>query len=142
MTDIYKPSDLIQVVKSGKKPPNCDLTLQIDTNYALNGIAHGIWKVDERFLNGKGIVMGGFVASAADIIMAYAISSLLDEGKTFASIDLHTTFHRPVFPGEVKVEAKVEKMGKTVAYVIANLNQNEKKVASVVSSVMIISENN
>ena len=42
--------------------------------------------------------------------------------------------------GEVEVEAKVERMGKSIAYVLADLFQNGKKVASVVSSIMIIIE--
>lgn len=140
MTNIYKAADLIQVVTEGKTPPNCDLTLQIEATYAENGVARGVWKVDEKFINGKGIAMGGYVSSAADIMMAYAISSTLEAQQTFASIDLHTTFHRPVIQGEVMVEAKVERKGKQVAYIVADLFQNEKKVASVVSSVMIIPE--
>jgi acyl-coenzyme A thioesterase PaaI-like protein len=71
-------------------------------------------------------------------MMAYAISSKLSIGQSFASIDLHTTFHRPVRLGDVQVEAKVDRIGKKTAYVLADLFQNDKKVASVVSSVMIL----
>jgi uncharacterized protein (TIGR00369 family) len=132
--------DLMRVITHGDQPPNCDDTLQIKATCAHNGLAHGIWSVDEKFINGIGVAMGGFVSSAADIIMAYAIASKLEAGQTFTSIDLHTTFHRPVMPGEVMVEAKVERMGKKTAYVIADLYQNEKKAASVVSSVMILND--
>ncbi|MCM3566523.1 PaaI family thioesterase [Neobacillus mesonae] len=130
--------NLMEVVSKKIQPPNCDLTLQIEVTDADNGNAKGTWRVDDRFLNGIGITMGGFVSSAADIMMAYAIASKLDNGKTFTSIDLHTTFHRPVLPGEVTVEAKVERMGKRTAYLTAELIQNDKKTASVVSSVMIL----
>jgi acyl-CoA thioesterase len=71
-------------------------------------------------------------------MMAYAITTLLHEDQTFASINLHTTFHRPTFVGEVEVEAKVEKFGRTVSYLTAVLTQNGKEVASAVSSVMIM----
>jgi acyl-coenzyme A thioesterase PaaI-like protein len=40
--------------------------------------------------------------------------------------------------GDVQVEAKVDRIGKKTAYVLADLFQNDKKVASVVSSVMIL----
>jgi uncharacterized protein (TIGR00369 family) len=132
--------DLMRVITHGEQPPNCDETLQIKATYGHNGLANGIWRVDEKFINGIGVAMGGFVSSAADIIMAYAIASKLEAGQRFTSIDLHTTFHRPVMPGEVMVEAKVERMGKKTAYVIADLYQNEKKAASVVSSVMILND--
>src|SRR5699024_9320385 len=119
-------------------PPNCDLTMQMKPIYAENGVAKGIWDVDEKYLNGNGVSMGGFLASAADIMMAYAITSQLKENQTFASINLQTTFHRPVSVGTVVVIAKVERLGKKVAYLEAELTQNEKVVGNTVSSVMII----
>ncbi|GHH97087.1 PaaI family thioesterase [Neobacillus kokaensis] len=140
MGNVIKRFDLMGVVTKGVKPPNCDETLQIRVNDANDGIARGIWQVDERFINGLGVAMGGFVSSAADIMMAYAVASKLHNGQSFTSIDLHTTFHRPVLMGEVIVEARVERIGKRTAYVVADLVQNEKKTASVVSSVMIIGE--
>jgi uncharacterized protein (TIGR00369 family) len=132
--------NLMRIITHGEQPPNCDETLQIKATYAHNGLARGIWRVDEKFINGIGVAMGGFVSSAADIMMAYAIASKLEAKQTFTSIDLHTTFHRPIMPGDVMVEAKVERMGKKTAYVIADLYQNEKKAASVVSSVMILND--
>ncbi|WP_081707614.1 PaaI family thioesterase [Bacillus massiliigorillae] len=138
MGEIYKAKDLMKVISDGVPAPNCDITLQIQANYAYEGTARGIWKVDEKFINGIGVAMGGFISSAADIMMAYAIASKLQDNQSFASIDLHTTFHKPVSQGEVLVEAKVERMGKQIAYVLADLYQQDKKVASVVSSVIII----
>ncbi len=96
----------MRVVNEGVNPPNCDKTLNIRIDCAENGIARSTWKVDERHLNGNGVVMGGFISSAADITMAYAISSMLNDNQSFASINLNTTFHRPMFVGEVQVEAK------------------------------------
>ncbi|MEH6945341.1 PaaI family thioesterase [Bacillus sp. JJ722] len=140
MGELFKAKDLMKVVTNGEKPPNCDLTLQIQAKYAYEGIARGIWQVDEKFINGIGVAMGGFVASAADIMMAYAIASKLQNNQSFASIDLHTTFHKPIFQGEVLVEAKVDRMGKQIAYVLADLYQKDKKVASAVSSVILIND--
>jgi len=134
----YETIDLMEVANNGATPPNCDLTLQIKPVFAKNGKSKGIWEVDEKFLNGHGVTMGGYLASAADIMMAYAVSSQLKESQTFASIDLHTTFHRPVFPGTVEVYASVERLGRKVAYLTAELVQNDKKVGNAVSSVMII----
>lgn len=140
MAELYKAKDLIKVITHSEKPPNCDTTLQIQAKYAHEGTARGIWQVNEKFINGIGVAMGGFVASAADIMMAYAIASKLQNNQSFASIDLHTTFHKPILQGEVLVEAKVERMGKQIAYVLAELFQKDKKVASVVSSIILINE--
>ncbi len=137
MSKIYKISDLIAVAKEGTPPPACDTTLQIVAEFAEDGVARGTWTVDEKFINGNGVVMGGFLSSAADIMMAYAIASKLNDNQGFASIDLDTTFHRPAFPGTIEVEARVERMGKTVAYLVAESTQNGKTIATTISSVLI-----
>ncbi|WP_066365403.1 PaaI family thioesterase [Neobacillus fumarioli] len=140
MENKNKKFDLMEVVTKGANPPNCDLTMQIKVIEAYDGTARGIWKVDDQFINGIGVAMGGFVSSAADIMMAYAIASKISNKQSFTTIDLHITFHRPVMQGEVMVEARVERMGKRTAYVTAELIQNNKKTADAVSSVIIISE--
>jgi acyl-CoA thioesterase len=133
----YTITDLQQVVSHGLTPPPCDTTMQVKVSYAEDGTAKGIWQVDKKYINGLGVVMGGFLSSAADILMAYAIASKLTESQGFVSIDLDTTFHRPAIEGEIEVIARVEKMGRTLAYVVADLVQNEKKVATCVSSLLI-----
>jgi uncharacterized protein (TIGR00369 family) len=138
MDNKFKTSDFMKVIHAGGKPPNCDETLNIKINTAQDGVAQCTWVVDERYLNGVGVVMGGFISSAADIAMAYAISTLLEENQSFASINLNTTFHRPLFVGGVHVEARVEKKGKKIVYLICEIVQNGKKVANVDSSVIVL----
>jgi acyl-CoA thioesterase len=133
----YKISDLLNVAVKGLKPPPCDDTMQLTVDVADNGTARGKWKVDEKFLNGNGVVMGGFLSSVADIMMAYAMASKLTDQHSFSSIDLQTTFHRPTFPGEVEIVARVERLGRTVAYLVADIFQNDKKVATSISSILI-----
>lgn len=138
MTQLFGPKGLMEVVESGRVPPNCDVTLQMRPTFAADGVARGEWTIDEKFVNGIGVCMGGYLAAAVDTMMAYAISSQIPDGMTFSTIDLHTTFHRPAFVGRADVEAKVERFGRQVAYLTADVIQNGKKVVSAVSSVMII----
>lgn len=133
----YSITDLQEVVTGGLTPPPCDLTMQVRVLSAENGVAKGKWNVDNKYINGLGVVMGGFLSAAADILMAYAISSKLTEQQGFVSIDLDTTFHRPAFEGEIEIIARVEKLGRTLSYITADLMQNDKKVATCVSSVLI-----
>ncbi|BAB03925.1 PaaI family thioesterase [Halalkalibacterium halodurans] len=129
--------NLNDVVKNHASPPPCDSLLKIDIIEAVKGQATAIWQPDASFVNGVGVVMGGFVSSAADVAMAYAVASILNEKQTFGSIHLHTTFHRPVFPGRVTVIANVKKQGRSVSYVEAELFQRDRLVATSVSSVII-----
>lgn len=136
---LYSVEDLLDVVREGKEPPECDKTMKVQALSAVDGIAKGIWHIDHTFLNGHGVAMGGFVSSAADIMMAYAMASKLKPEQGFSSISLHTTFHRPILLGTAEVEARVERLGKTVAYVEATLVQGGKIAATLTSSVLIIS---
>jgi len=133
-----KTVNLHEVIDGLSNPPACDTTLGVKVLEAKDGYSKGIWTIKEHLLNGNGVIMGGFVAAAADIMMAYAITSKLTNDQTFASINLHTTFHRPTFPGEVLIETNVEKFGRTISYVSSVLKQNDKEVASVTSSIMIM----
>jgi acyl-CoA thioesterase len=136
-----KTVNLHKVIQGKSAPPACDITLGIKLSEANNGSSKGYWKVEDHLLNGKGVVMGGFVSAAADTMMAYAMVTLLKEDQTFASINLETTFHRPVFTGNVEIEAKVVKFGKTISYLTATFTQNGKHVASATSSVMAMPRN-
>lgn len=134
MDKIY---NLMDVVRNGSAPPPCDQTLGIEIVIAESGVAKGVWQVNDPFINGNGVVMGGFLSAVADTMMAYAIASCLEDGRGFASINLHTTFHRPAFKGVVEIEARVERLGRNIAYAVASLVQEGKEVATTSSSVMI-----
>lgn len=130
-------TDLQNVAKQIKNPPPCDDTMQVKVTQAEDGVAHGIWEVDHKFINGNGVVMGGFVTAAVDIMMAYAIASKLTDEEGFASIDIDTTFHRPTLEGQVDITATVERRGKTICYVTGEVRQNDKLIANCVSSILI-----
>ncbi|KYD29018.1 PaaI family thioesterase [Geobacillus sp. FSL W8-0032] len=130
--------NLHDVIAGQSAPPPCDTTLGVRLTEARDGYAKGVWKVSESLLNGNGVIMGGFVGAAADIVMAYAVTTLLRDNQMHASINLHTTFHRPLEAGEAEIEALVEKPGRTVVYVTATVRQSGKEVASATSSVIIM----
>jgi len=134
----FKISDFKSVTLKKIDPPNSDKTLQIEPYYAEEGTAKAKWQVDGQFENANGVIMGGYLSAATDTIMAYAISTLVSEDKYFVSIDLHTTFHRPLLAGEAEVVAKVERKGGKIAYLTADVYQNGKKCCSSVSSMMIL----
>lgn len=130
--------NLHDVIRGTSPPPPCDQTIDITILHVENGTAKCLWKISRSLLNGNGVVMGGFTASAADIAMAYALMTLLEENQTISSINLNTTFHRPITAGEAVVHATVKKFGKKTAYVEAVVEQLAKRAADVNSSIMIL----
>ncbi len=130
--------DLKRVIDGEVEPPACDKTLGIQVKSANAGEAVCSWKVDERFLNGHQVVMGGFITSAADITMAYSMASILDRNQGFASINLQTTFLRPLHIGTAMIESSIVKKGRKICYVEASVFQNGQHVAKITSSIMIL----
>ncbi|MGE7949005.1 PaaI family thioesterase [Lysinibacillus sp. NPDC093688] len=130
--------DLKRVINGEIEPPACDKTLGIQVTSAVAGKAICSWNVDERFLNGHQVVMGGFITSAADITMAYSMASILETNQGFASINLQTTFLRPLYIGTALIESTIVKKGRKTCYVEASISQNGQQVAKITSSVMVL----
>ena len=64
-----------------------------------------------------GTVHGGIICDVADAAMGCAHASLLDEGETFATIELKINFLKPVWQGPLTAVGSVVKAGRTVGLV-------------------------
>jgi len=130
--------DLNDVINGIVEPPACDQTLCIKVISAVEGEAICSWEIDERFLNGHQVVMGGYITSAADITMAYSMASILEKKQGFATINLQTTFLRPLYIGTAVIKSTIVKKGRKTCYVEATVSQNEQCIAKITSSVMVL----
>ncbi len=75
----------------------------------------------EAFLNPHGTVQGGFVAAMLDDTMGPALVSMTDGASIPSSLDMNVTFLRPVKPGRVIGKGRVVKLGKSLAFLEAEL---------------------
>lgn len=130
--------DLKDVISGTSQPPACDQTLRIQVVSANDGTAVCSWDIDERFINGHQVVMGGFITSAADITMAYSMASILAPQQGFATITLQTTFLRPLYTGAAIIESTIMKKGRKACYLEATVTQQGQCVAKMTSSVMVL----
>jgi acyl-CoA thioesterase len=137
---ILSVTDLHKVILKEEEPPACDRTLGITLIEAKDGKAIGSWKIEEHLLNANGIVINGFITAAADIMMSYAITTLINENQTNASFNLATTFHTPLHAGLVEIEAKVEQFGSMISYLSAMMTQDNVKTVEVISTMVIINK--
>ena len=119
-------------------PPKSDRLLGITLLEAKDGRAVGNWKIEEHLLNANGIVISGFITATVDIMMSYAITTLINEDETFSSINIATTFHKPLHIGLVKIEANVQKFGSFISYLSATITQEEEKTVDALSIMGII----
>ncbi len=76
---------------------------------------------DDRMLNSRGTVQGGFVAAMLDDTMGPALVSLSGGTTMPSSIDLTVSFIRPVHPGRVVGRGRVVKAGRSVVFLEAEL---------------------
>jgi uncharacterized protein (TIGR00369 family) len=67
------------------------------------------------------IVHGGLVSTLLDTAMGGACWSLLEEGETFLTADLHVEFLRSSHPGTLRAEGKVVHRTKRVVFCAAEL---------------------
>lgn len=100
-----------------KKLPPCVEILQGTPVEVVPGqrVTH-IFPVLEQFTNMVGSMQGGFITAAFDNVfghLGYQIAS----GRHVASLNISTTYIRPIFPGdELRITVYLKHHGKTTAY--------------------------
>jgi uncharacterized protein (TIGR00369 family) len=74
--------------------------------------------VHPRHVHAGNVMSGQTLMAAADTAMVLAVASKLGEFKPMTTVQLQTTFLRPVAPnaGDAIVVAKVLRLGKTLAF--------------------------
>lgn len=76
---------------------------------------------DARMLNPRGTVQGGIVAAMLDDTMSSALVSMTGGTIMPSSVDLTVSFLRPAHPGRVIGKGRVVKLGKSIAFLEAEL---------------------
>jgi uncharacterized protein (TIGR00369 family) len=70
-----------------------------------------------KHYNPSGTVHGGYAATLLDSAMGCAVHTLVPQGKGFTTLEIKVNYVRPMLDGtgEVRCEAQIINMGKTVA---------------------------
>ena len=93
---------------------------------------------DDFFCHSDGtILQGGFVTTMLDASMAFLVMQLLDFKKVPLSIDINVNFLSSGGPKLTIAEAKVIKIGKSIAFSSAELFQDEVLIATASSSIKL-----
>ena len=107
-------------------------------------VAPGIATVEihaDRAVHGnqQGTVHGGLIAELADASIGTAHSTLMEEGKSFTTIELKINFYRPVWESRLRATAKPLQSGKTITHYFCEIvNEDGKLVATATSTVMTL----
>jgi uncharacterized protein (TIGR00369 family) len=88
--------------------------------------------VAPELVHGGGVLCGQAIMSAADTAMLVAMISKLGEFKPMTTVQLQTSFLRPVPKAivEIEVVARVLRLGKTLCYGDVTFSDSGKKVVA------------
>jgi len=74
-----------------------------------------------EFLNGIGVIQGGFLTAMVDEAMAVACIVKGNFGIIIPTLELKVSFLNAGYPGDLVAEGQVEKMGKSIAFLSGRL---------------------
>ena len=83
---------------------------------------------DHRMTNPRGEVQGGIVAALLDNAMARALAAMNDNKVVASTVDMNVSFLEPVRPGRVIGHGKVIRQGRTIAFLEAELRNEDGRV--------------
>jgi uncharacterized protein (TIGR00369 family) len=72
------------------------------------------YTVGAAFTQGSGVVQGGIISAMLDYGMAFAAFSIVPADASVTTISQTTNFFRPVRPGDLRVDAELDKAGRTI----------------------------
>lgn len=118
MIEALKQEDML-----GFKRPPCSETLNslvLEANKDT-GAVRMQFDAPQNFVSPRGTIQGGFVAAMID--EAIGIPVLIKSGGEYAplTLDLSLTYIKPVLPGRVYGEGQIIRMGRSVAFLEAQL---------------------
>lgn len=93
------------------------------------------------FLQGNGVIQGGVVSAMMDFGLGLCVYTRLPPGRNIATVSLTVSFLRPALPGLMRVEATLDRVGRSAAFSHGSLQDGEGRVvATGVSVLSIVSE--
>jgi uncharacterized protein (TIGR00369 family) len=97
-----------------REPPPVAELIGLELLSAGGGVAEFALEAGRRHANPMGTVHGGILCDLADAAMGVAYASTLEDGETFATIELKINFLRPVREGRLTAQGRVVSRGRTV----------------------------
>ena len=85
-----------------------------------------------------GVVSGQALSALADTAMVFAIASASGGMRPMTTVDLHTTFMRAATNADVVAQARVERLGRTMAFARVTMHGSDAIVATAVGTFALL----
>jgi uncharacterized protein (TIGR00369 family) len=132
---------MLRAIKSGESPgPGIARLLGFALTRVQPGHVECTLETRDDMTNPMGSVHGGIAATLLDTVMGCAVQTVLDDGETFTTTDLHVRYVRTVRPGAtVHAIGTVVHSGRRLATAEGELlDERAKLVAHATTSCMIL----
>lgn len=132
-----KGNDWARELMAGRSLPRSAVTLGLRFVAVEEGSTTIQMPIDERFLNRAGAIQGGILASLADSNMGSALSTVIEQDETWATLEMKINFFRPATPGSgpLTASSQVLHRSRRVAHVTSEIrNSSGELVAKATSS--------
>jgi len=128
------------VEKLNQRAPPSVVTLGgvIESFDQASGVLEFRFEASEAMTHSGGIVQGGFVAGMLDAAMAHVVFCVLDKIVILATLEIKVSFLDIVRPGTLRATGHVLRMGKTTAFLEAEIYSSDQKLLAKGSSTVRI----
>jgi uncharacterized protein (TIGR00369 family) len=92
----------------------------------------------DQFVQGRGVIQGGIVATMLDFAAAYAALAILPEGQSAATASLTVGFQSAVRAGTVIAKGSVERAGKRAVFTRAQITDGGGQLLASATAVMLV----
>lgn len=119
----------IQMMLNGSVPPPPIANL---IGFKLVSIGPGRAVIEleagEKHANPMGTLHGGVLCDISDAAMGMAYASTLNDGETFATLELKINFLKPVWRARLRAEGSVVEAGRTVGLVMCDVFDEKRRL--------------
>ncbi|NBC20246.1 MAG: hotdog fold thioesterase [Alphaproteobacteria bacterium] len=125
-------ADMLARFRNSKKRPPCSDTLgmRLEAVDQTNQSLTMSFQVSESFANPTGAIQGGFITAMLDEAMSSCVIIASNVTMTAPTLELKTSYLRPLFPGPARVEARILRMGRSAAFMEADCFDPDGKLVA------------
>ncbi len=120
-------------------PPPVAVLVGFDAVHADLGVAVMELSAEARHANPMGTLHGGIVVDVADAAMGIALSTTLEDGESFTTVDLTANYFKPIRQARIRATAVVTRRTRSLGFVECEVtDEGGSVVAKVFSTCMVL----
>jgi acyl-CoA thioesterase len=131
-------SSIIEQLNQNAPPSVVTLGGNIESFDQESGVIEFRFEASDAMTHSGGIVQGGFVAGMLDAAMAHVVFCVLDKLVILATLEMKVSYLDIVRPGTLRATGHILRLGKSVAFLEAELYSADQKLLAKGSSTVRI----